>query len=51
LRYFTELFGALPPRELKLAQKNAKEMLQMYVNAANNAVEMLRIMEENTARK
>jgi len=50
LRYFAELFGALPPRELKLAQKNAKEMLQMYVNAANNAVEILRIMEETATK-
>lgn len=38
-----ELFGALPPRDLKLAQKQAKEMLELYVNAANKAVEILKL--------
>eukprot|EP00979_Chaetoceros_neogracilis_P017046 scaffold10175_cov268-Chaetoceros_neogracile.AAC.2 len=41
-----ELFGALPPTELKLAQKNAKETLQSYIDAANSAVEILRIIGE-----
>jgi hypothetical protein len=39
-----ELFGALPPKDLKLAQKQAKEMLEAYVNAANKAVEILKIL-------
>jgi len=42
---FLALFGALPPRELKLAQKKAKETLQSYVEAANQALEILRLIQ------
>jgi hypothetical protein len=38
-----ELFGALPPRDLKLAQNQAKKMLEAYVNAANKAIEILKL--------
>lgn len=37
LLFLKALFGALPPRDLKTAQIKAKEMLQQYVNAANEA--------------
>ena len=40
---FLELFGALPPKELKAAQNEAKEALQMYIRAANSALEILRL--------
>ena len=39
-----ELFGALPPRELKTAQKHAKEMLEYYITTANKAEEILRLI-------
>mmetsp|Transcript_14047 Transcript_14047/g.26413 ORF Transcript_14047/g.26413 Transcript_14047/m.26413 type:complete len:214 (-) Transcript_14047:854-1495(-) len=36
-----ELFGALPPKELKLAQTQAKEALRLYIEAANSVVKIL----------
>ncbi len=42
-----ELFGAFPPRELKLAQKKARESLEYYVDAANKAAEILRLIQNN----
>lgn len=36
-----ELFGALPPRELKEAQKHAKDALAAYVQSANEAAKLL----------
>jgi hypothetical protein len=40
----------LPPKELKLAQTQAKEALQMYIEAANRAVEILRITTDGPGR-
>ncbi len=40
-----ELFGGLPPKELKIAQKKAKESLEHYVAAANKVREILSIMK------
>lgn len=41
-----ELFGAFPPKELKLAQKNAKDSLKSYIEAANAARTILKLIEE-----
>ena len=45
--FSSELFGALPPKELKAAQRKAKETLENYVKAANKVQEILRIMESS----
>ena len=42
-----ELFGGgLAPRELKLAQKHAKESLKHYISAANRAAEILQMTNQ-----
>ena len=46
-----ELFGALPPHDLKIAQKQAKESLKSYVEAANFAIEIIRITSSSSANK
>jgi hypothetical protein len=40
-----ELFGALPPRELKEAQKHAKIALAAYVQSANEAAKLLSMLK------
>lgn len=40
-----DLFGALPPKELKLAQNDAKKVIELYIDAANQAVEILKLLE------
>jgi hypothetical protein len=39
-----ELFGALPPRDLREAQVNANAALQAYIDAASFAVEILKLV-------
>uniref|UniRef100_A0A7S3V7H9 Vacuolar ATPase assembly protein VMA22 n=1 Tax=Chaetoceros debilis TaxID=122233 RepID=A0A7S3V7H9_9STRA len=41
-----ELFGAFPPKELKLAQKKAKDAMKSYIEAANAAAVILKLIEE-----
>ena len=41
-----ELFGGFAPRELKLAQQKAKKALESYVQAANEAIAILEILQE-----
>lgn len=43
-----ELFGALPPRDLREAQVNANAALQAYIDAANFAVAILKLVENET---
>jgi hypothetical protein len=38
-----DLFGAFPPTDLKVAQKNARDSLASYIKAANIAAEILHI--------
>ena len=38
-----DLFGAFPPKDLKVAQKNARDSLASYIKAANIAAEILHI--------
>jgi hypothetical protein len=40
-----ELFGALPPRELKEAQKHAKNALAAYVQSASEAAKVLSMLK------
>jgi hypothetical protein len=47
LNHALELFDALPPKELKLAQAQAKETLKMYIEAANSALEILRLLNQD----
>lgn len=41
-----ELFGALPPRDLRQAQSNANDALQAYIDAANFAVSILTLTQK-----
>lgn len=41
-----DLFGAFPPRNLRTSQKDAYQALQEYIEAANFAVALLKIMEK-----
>jgi hypothetical protein len=38
--------GSLPPREMKLTQENAEQMLQHYVEAANVAAQLLQTLRQ-----
>ena len=38
------LGGALPPRDLRTAQQNAKQALQAYIDAANFAMDLIKIL-------
>jgi hypothetical protein len=46
-----ELFGALPPRDLRVAQTNAKAALDAYIEAANLAVAILKLVEPQQQMK
>lgn len=41
-----DLFGAFPPRDLRVAQREAKESIQRYIDAANAARSLLSLLEE-----
>ena len=45
-----ELFGGLPPKELKDAQKSARRALQFYVRAANDAAKVLAYLGTNRSK-
>jgi hypothetical protein len=41
-----ELFGGLAPRELKVAQQQAKKALESYIQAANQAAAILALLQK-----
>jgi hypothetical protein len=45
------LFGALPPRDLRLSQANANAAIQAYVDAANIAVQILKLTTDETNKE
>mmetsp|Transcript_41633 Transcript_41633/g.47309 ORF Transcript_41633/g.47309 Transcript_41633/m.47309 type:complete len:199 (-) Transcript_41633:104-700(-) len=42
-----DLFGAFPPRDLRKAQKEAQNALEYYINTANLATAILKVMNNN----
>lgn len=43
--------GALPSRDLRTAQVNAKKALEAYIDAANFAAQLLTLLKENSSSK
>jgi len=41
------LFGAFPPRDLRSSQKNAKESIEAYIDAANFACTLLKLIQNS----